>query len=72
MGFAAAADAASDGIKADCLAKRQSCQGTTPTISDDLCFGVPALNDDARAESATCLSKPCAEVQACLRTAAGN
>lgn len=68
VGYAAADDATSFKIKTDCLALRQSCQ----TITDDYCLQVAALSDSARAESAACLEKDCAQVNDCLRAAAGN
>lgn len=68
VGYAAAEDATSFKIKTDCLALRQSCQ----TITDDYCLQVAALSDSARAESAACLEKDCAQVNDCLRAAAGN
>jgi len=53
---------------AACMAARSTCK----SFSDDYCYQLPALTDDARARFIGCFQAACAQQSSCAKTALGD
>jgi hypothetical protein len=59
----------STNFRASCLSKLSACQDAGTSFLDDNCFTFGILTDDLRIKWAACVAKPCAEVNACFKSA---